>query len=204
MTSNNDGLICAATSWGVALVASVILGAVLMLIGDWTLLQAIFVGAIVFIALGSLLSLTLCKPLSPPVQQGRAPVARSAPKAEAAPAASTSAPAAAPTPSQPPAAEPAPEPEAPAPSAPDEEVPGKKPETLDAPRGGEADDLKKIKGIGPKLEQLVNSLGFYHYDQIANWTEEEAAWVDAHLENFKGRVHRDDWIAQAKQLASAK
>ena len=66
-----------------------------------------------------------------------------------------------------------------------------KPATLDAPRDGIADDLKKIKGIGPKLEKMCNTLGFWHYEQIAAWTDEEAAWVDANLEGFKGRVTRD-------------
>ncbi|WP_370209189.1 NADH-quinone oxidoreductase subunit E [Pararhodobacter marinus] len=77
-----------------------------------------------------------------------------------------------------------------------------RPATLDAPREGGADDLKRIKGIGPKLEQLCHSMGFYHFDQIANWTPEEIAWVDSNLEGFKGRVTRDDWVAQARQLAA--
>lgn len=79
---------------------------------------------------------------------------------------------------------------------------GVKPETLSEARGGQADDLKQIKGIGPKLEKLCNSLGFFHFDQIANWTPDEEAWVNANLEGFKGRVSRDNWIAQAKVLAA--
>lgn len=79
---------------------------------------------------------------------------------------------------------------------------GKKPETLNAARDGKADNLKEIKGIGPKLEQLCNKLGFYHFDQIAAWNAEEVAWVDANLEGFKGRVTRDTWVAQAKILAA--
>jgi len=79
---------------------------------------------------------------------------------------------------------------------------GVKPSTLDAPRDGKADDLKQIKGIGPKLEALCNRLGFWHFDQIAAWTDDEVAWVDANLEGFKGRVSRDDWVAQAKVLAT--
>lgn len=78
---------------------------------------------------------------------------------------------------------------------------GKKPETLDAPRGEGPDDLKRIRGIGPKLEAMCHRLGFYHFDQIADWTPEEVAWVDANLEGFKGRVTRDDWVAQARHLA---
>ena len=79
---------------------------------------------------------------------------------------------------------------------------GTKPATLTAARDGKADDLKMIKGVGPKLEKLVNSMGFYHFDQVASWTAEEIAWVDVNLEGFKGRVSRDEWVAQAKLLAS--
>ncbi|MEM6727655.1 MAG: hypothetical protein AAF618_04070, partial [Pseudomonadota bacterium] len=76
-----------------------------------------------------------------------------------------------------------------------------KPATLAEARGDGPDDLKRIKGIGPKLEKLCFSLGFYHFDQIASWTPDEVAWVDANLEGFKGRVTRDDWVPQAKLLA---
>ncbi len=81
---------------------------------------------------------------------------------------------------------------------------GTRPEALDAPRGGAADDLKRIKGVGPKLEKLLNSLGFYHFDQVAKWSASEIAWVDQNLQGFKGRVSRDDWVAQAKLLAEGK
>jgi predicted flap endonuclease-1-like 5' DNA nuclease len=76
-----------------------------------------------------------------------------------------------------------------------------KPEMLRAPRDGGADDLKQIKGVGPKLEQLLNSMGVYHFDQIAGWTADEVAWLDDNLQGFKGRVSRDDWVAQAQVLA---
>lgn len=79
---------------------------------------------------------------------------------------------------------------------------GVKPAALDGPRDGGADNLKEIKGIGPKLEKLCNSLGFYHFDQIAAWTADEVAWVDANLQGFRGRVSRDEWVAQAKILAA--
>lgn len=79
---------------------------------------------------------------------------------------------------------------------------GTKPSTLKAARASGADDLKMIKGVGPKLEKLLNTLGFYHFDQIGEWTEDEIAWVDQNLEGFKGRVSRDNWVAQAKTLAS--
>ncbi len=80
----------------------------------------------------------------------------------------------------------------------------RKPGGLDAARDGRPDDLKLIKGIGPALENLCNRLGFYHFDQLANWTSEEIAWVDENLEGFKGRVTRDDWVAQARDLVAGK
>ena len=78
----------------------------------------------------------------------------------------------------------------------------KKPETLEAARDGQPDDLKMIKGVGPKLEELLHSMGFFHFDQIASWDEAEIAWVDQNLEGFKGRVTRDEWVSQAKTLAA--
>lgn len=69
---------------------------------------------------------------------------------------------------------------------------------LDAP-DGQADDLKKITGVGPVLEEKLNALGIYHYKQIANLTAEEIASIDQTL-NFKGRMERDDWLSQAKKL----
>lgn len=79
---------------------------------------------------------------------------------------------------------------------------GTKPQTLISARGGKADDLKKIKGVGPKLEGLLHRLGFFHFDQIAGWSRDEVAWVDANLEGFNGRVTRDRWIEQARVLAA--
>ena len=76
------------------------------------------------------------------------------------------------------------------------------PKGLTAARGGKADDLKLILGIGPKLQMLCHSLGFFHFDQIAGWTAAEIAWVDDNLAGFKGRVTRDKWVAQARVLAA--
>ena len=78
---------------------------------------------------------------------------------------------------------------------------GRRPEGLEAPRDGTPDDLKRIKGIGPKLEEVLNGMGFHHYDQIAAWGPAELAWVDDNLEGFKGRASRDEWVAQARTLA---
>ncbi|EAQ26990.1 NADH-quinone oxidoreductase subunit E [Roseovarius sp. 217] len=85
-----------------------------------------------------------------------------------------------------------------------EVTPGKKPKVMKSPRKSGPDDLKMIKGVGPKLEQLLHSMGFYHFDQVASWTEEEISWVDQNLEGFKGRVSRDNWVEQAKLLADGK
>ncbi|MCD9146432.1 NADH-quinone oxidoreductase subunit E [Pseudophaeobacter flagellatus] len=74
------------------------------------------------------------------------------------------------------------------------------PKTLKEARGGLPDDLKLLKGVGPKLEATLNDLGFFHFDQIAEWGEAEVAWVDNRLK-FKGRIERDGWIAQAAKLA---
>jgi NADH-quinone oxidoreductase subunit E len=78
----------------------------------------------------------------------------------------------------------------------------KKPKALKAARKSGPDDLKLIKGVGPKLEALLNALGFFHFDQVAGWTAAELAWVDDNLEGFKGRASRDTWIEQARLLAA--
>ena len=68
---------------------------------------------------------------------------------------------------------------------------------------GKADDLKLISGVGPKLEKTLNTLGFWHFSQIADWKKADVAIVDNEL-SFKGRIERDDWIKQAKKLAKKK
>lgn len=85
--------------------------------------------------------------------------------------------------------------------APSEAVPLVQPQGLQAPREGTGDDLKRIKGVGPKLEALLHSLGIYHFDQIAGWGPAELAWIDGNLEGFHGRASRDDWVGQSKILA---
>jgi len=65
-----------------------------------------------------------------------------------------------------------------------------------------ADDLKQIKGIGPKLETLLNSLGVTSYAQIAAWDAAEIDRIDSQLGAFQGRIRRDDWPAQAQLLAA--
>lgn len=79
-------------------------------------------------------------------------------------------------------------------------ITGRQPKKLDAPEGGQADDLKDIDGVGPVLEGLLHSLGIYHFHQIANWDDAEIAWVDENLEGFHGRVSRDEWVRQAQRF----
>ena len=77
---------------------------------------------------------------------------------------------------------------------------GGRPVPLDGPRGGRKDELQRIKGIGPKLEATLNGLGVYHFDQIAGWSRGNIEWVDAYL-SFKGRIDREDWVAQARAIS---
>jgi peptide/nickel transport system ATP-binding protein len=64
---------------------------------------------------------------------------------------------------------------------------------------GSADDLRKIKGIGPKIAGILNDLGIEQYAQIAAWTPADVEGINDHLK-FKGRVEREGWIEQAKAL----
>jgi len=91
-----------------------------------------------------------------------------------------------------------------APAAEAPAVEGTKPANLlDAPRDGGVDDLKLISGVGPKIEGMLHEIGVYHFDQVAAWKSDEIAYMDDKL-SFKGRIERDDWIAQATKLAAEK
>lgn len=87
-----------------------------------------------------------------------------------------------------------------APAAAAGEARPRKPRLMEAPRKSGADDLKRIKGVGPGLEQKLNALGIYHYNQISKWTPQNVTWVDDQL-RFKGRIERDGWVEQAGMLA---
>lgn len=78
-----------------------------------------------------------------------------------------------------------------------------RPKGIAQARGGKSDNLQRISGIGPKNERTLHSLGFFHFDQIAGWSDEEVAWVDDHLK-FNGRIIREEWILQAGLLAEGK
>lgn len=83
--------------------------------------------------------------------------------------------------------------------------PGKltQPKGIKSARGGKADELQRLSGVGPKNEVILHHLGFFHFDQIAAWTREEVDWVDDHLK-FGGRIAREEWVRQAKLLADGK
>ena len=70
-------------------------------------------------------------------------------------------------------------------------------------RPEQPDDLKAISGIGPKLEQVLNGMGIWSYGQIAALEPAEVAWLGETL-GFKGRIERDEWLAQASTLAGRK
>jgi NADH-quinone oxidoreductase subunit E len=65
---------------------------------------------------------------------------------------------------------------------------------------GAANDLKLIAGVGPVLERRLNALGITQWQQVAKLTPEQIEQVEGSL-NFKGRVARDNWLAQAEVLA---
>lgn len=79
---------------------------------------------------------------------------------------------------------------------------GGKPELLSAPRGGQGDDLSLIWGVAEKLAERLNTMGIWHFDQIAKWTPANIAWFENEVPGFKGRIDRDKWIEQCMKLAS--
>ncbi|WP_230281196.1 hypothetical protein [Croceicoccus sp. Ery15] len=67
---------------------------------------------------------------------------------------------------------------------------------------GATDDMTRIKGVGPKLAELLSSMGISRYDQIAAWSDADVQEIDAKMGRFSGRIERDDWRTQARYLAS--
>ena len=71
-----------------------------------------------------------------------------------------------------------------------------------APAPTQGDDLRMIKGLGPKIATILNEQGITTFAQIAAWTDEDVARVDESLGKFAGRITRDQWVEQAKMLES--
>jgi predicted flap endonuclease-1-like 5' DNA nuclease len=76
------------------------------------------------------------------------------------------------------------------------------PPLLDSP--GAPDDLKLIVGVGPVLERMLQQLGISRYRQIARWSERDIDEFDARLPEFPGRIRRDAWVTQARELHHSK
>jgi predicted flap endonuclease-1-like 5' DNA nuclease len=66
---------------------------------------------------------------------------------------------------------------------------------------GQVDDLKRVRGIGVLIEKKLNSLGITTYEQVANWTGADIDRISQILD-FKGRIERENWVEQARILAS--
>ena len=62
------------------------------------------------------------------------------------------------------------------------------------------DDLKLIKGVGPKIEGMLNNLGIYKFSQIAAWSKSDIEEISSKLGSFKDRITRDDWVKKARKL----
>jgi predicted flap endonuclease-1-like 5' DNA nuclease len=212
------------SGWTIGLAAGLVWFGVLVVVGSFELFPAAAIGGAVAVFVGLILGMPwgsgAARPVSgvaaaKPVEAGVAVQ----PASEATPAAFVSAPApaaepkakasAAPKPKAAPVAKAAAAPKAAAPKAAAPRAAAKPkaakpagPERLKAARKGKADDLKEIEGIGPAMEKLVNSMGFYHFDQIASWSEADVALVDSEMKTFKGRITRDKWVAQAKIIVT--
>ena len=213
--------------WLIAAAIGLVAFGVLVVVGEFDLTPAGAIAGVVALVAGLILGMPWgAKGTVSPLPVAEPVEAPSHAVAEAMPAAFVSAPAAAPAPAAPKAAaakpaakpaakaaaKPAAKPKAAAadpkpaakPKAAAKPKPAKPagPERLSAPRKGKADDLKEIEGIGPAMEKLVNGMGFYHFDQIASWSDADVALVDSEMKTFKGRITRDKWVAQAKIIVA--
>jgi len=81
--------------------------------------------------------------------------------------------------------------------------PGRRPNGFAAPRGGTADDLKRIKGIGRQNEGRLHGIGIWHFDQMAAWSDDNVKWIGSYLA-FPHRIEREKWIDQARELAASR
>jgi predicted flap endonuclease-1-like 5' DNA nuclease len=82
--------------------------------------------------------------------------------------------------------------------APEPETLGPSPHLLDAPRGGKADDLTVLKGVGAKLANALNEFGIYHFDQLATLDDEGIDWLNEQQAGFKMICARYDVVEQAR------
>lgn len=79
-----------------------------------------------------------------------------------------------------------------------------KPEIRSRPRPSGKDDLKEIDGIDYALEDSLNQLGVFHFDQIAKWTDKNCDWVEEYLDfEERGVIKAQRWVSQASDLTSS-
>jgi predicted flap endonuclease-1-like 5' DNA nuclease len=159
--------------WAIGAGAGAVAFGALVVVGEFDLFPAAALGG----GVAGLVGLFLGMPWGASAPRPAFAAAAPAPMTHAAPAAPAAAPAAA-------------------------VAPAAGPLRLTAARGGKADNLQEIEGIGPAMEKLVNALGFYHFDQIATWSDADIAVVDAEMKSFKGRIARDRWVPQAKLIVA--
>jgi predicted flap endonuclease-1-like 5' DNA nuclease len=74
------------------------------------------------------------------------------------------------------------------------------PDWLMAEPDGARDDLTAIRGLGSVLEERLNGLGIYRYRQLAQMTEANAFWIGMKIHVVPGRIERDRWAEQAREL----
>ncbi len=178
--------------WVYAVIAGIIAAVLARWIGDVAMPAAVLVGLFVFLVFGVLLGMFWGKPaVGGDAHHGHADHGHDGHVAHVSEVAQHEAAALVPNVTQAPVASPE------TGVAPPAEM---KPMALSGPRGGVADKLQTIEGIGPAMEKLCHELGIYHFDQIATWGAAEVAWMDSNLKGFKGRVTRDRWVRQASLI----
>jgi len=225
MITSSEKSTCNKRCWLIAAIFALAVWLLLMGVGGWGFWAAAVIGLVVFAVAGVILTRLLCASVAEPVAAPvAAPTAAPTPAPAATPEAQAPATEAAP--------DSAPAPATPAASAepassvikPSTALPGQqelstrkgswtyqgsdKPaaaaplvsETPAAAASG-SDDLKKISGVGPALEKKLHAADVTSFAQIAAWSAEDVMRMDDVL-SFKGRITRDDWIAQAKILAA--
>jgi hypothetical protein len=74
-----------------------------------------------------------------------------------------------------------------------------KPFTLGNPRPTGKDDLKEIEGIDHQMENKLNTLGIFHIEQIAKWSEKNIDWIEEYF-SIENRVTEEQWVEKAKEI----
>ncbi|MGY6635336.1 MAG: hypothetical protein ACXIU8_16570 [Alkalilacustris sp.] len=169
-------LFCALTCWAVGGFVALVLFIALLISGAWSFIQAVFVAGVAFFVVGAVTVVLFCRPLPGPVAPGTA--GRGAAVSNAGSATAS------------------------APSGPAVGVPASPPSTGASgdSRAGGLEDLQRLRGVGPKLAQTLLDQGVTGIAAIAGWSESDVAWWDENLEGFRGRVSRDAWVDQAREL----